>query len=232
MPKGLSSVSTENHSEAGLLFTSNKSKEQASKNSKPEKNVRGLLSYFWRDKQSSNREVQKRASCPIALPSSDQALKSSKTLASSCNGKSVRKSSSLETATSNKGSPNGHCVYVYPVVETILPTVSCPRPPGVQQSGRPPDKSIAAQSGHAKRKSHKRASSEDFSPRKGDKSVSFWWLASTFLHVYAWALGQLDSKKCYCTFYSTDSIYFVVVFFWLGNNIFESFDQIDRCMWL
>lgn len=173
LPKELNTVSTENHSEAGLLFTSNKPKEQVS-NSKPEKNVRGLLSYFWRDKQSSNRAVQKRASCPIALPSVDQALKSSKTLVSSCNGRSVRKSSSLEAASTNKGSPNGHCVYVYPVVETILPTVSCPRPPGVQHSGRPPDKNTAAHSGHAKKKSHKRALSEDFSPRKGDKPASFW----------------------------------------------------------
>lgn len=38
--------------------------------------------------------------------------------------------------------------------------------------------------------------------------------------VYAWALGQLDSKKCYCIFYSTDSIYFVVVFFLTGKQYF------------
>ncbi|XP_056012269.1 SUN domain-containing ossification factor-like isoform X2 [Ostrea edulis] len=168
VPEGLKNISTESHNEAGLLFTSNKT--ELSPTSVPETGSNGLSSYFWKDKQSAHKLAQKRASCPS--PPTDRGQQSSKSL----NGpRTVKKSvASAECAVPSRVSKNGHCVFVYPVVESLSPTMSCSKPLNGQYSGRPPDKNCAVQSGQSKKKSHKRASSVDLSPRKGDKSVSFW----------------------------------------------------------
>ncbi|XP_061183841.1 SUN domain-containing ossification factor-like [Saccostrea echinata] len=157
LPEDLKNISADSHSEAGLLFTSDIPKELTS-SSKPERNSGGLLSYFWKDKESVNNLAQKKTSCPNSFPESNKGQQSSKTVP--LNGqKLIKKSSSTECTSSNKASQNGH-VYVYPVIETLLPSMSCSKPVSGQFSGRPPDKNNA---GHPKKKSHKRASSIDLS---------------------------------------------------------------------
>jgi hypothetical protein len=168
VPEGLNSISAENHSEAGLLFTSQKTEVPST--TVPESN--GLLSYFWKDKQSGSKLAQKRVSCPNSPTECDRGQQSSKSM----NGqKSVQKSVSIAECVGGNGfSQNGHCVFVYPVVESLSPTLSCPKSVNGQYSGRPPDKNCVVQSGQSRKKLHKRASSVDLSPHKGDKSVSVW----------------------------------------------------------
>ncbi|XP_062603038.1 SUN domain-containing ossification factor-like [Saccostrea cucullata] len=160
LPEDLKNISADSHSEAGLLFTSDIPKELTS-STKPERNSGGLLSYFWKDKESVNNLAQRKTSCPNSLPEANKGQQSNKAVPSSANGqKLMKKSSSSECAASNKTSQNGHCMFVYPVIQTLAPTFSCSKPANGQFSGRPPDKSNA---GHPKKKSHKRASSIDLS---------------------------------------------------------------------
>lgn len=206
MPEGLKNISTESHNEAGLLFTSNKT--ELSPTSVPETGSNGLSSYFWKDKQSAHKLAQKRASCPS--PPTDRGQQSSKSL----NGpRTVKKSvASAECAVPSRVSKNGHCVFVYPVVESLSPTMSCSKPLNGQYSGRPPDKNCAVQSGQSKKKSHKRASSVDLSPRKGDKSVSFWWKLF-FSYSFSFGINTLESKiKFYSMFCKIFEILLFVFF--------------------